>query len=280
MCPCMPNRKTDGSPYRVQVLDRALAIIDALTDGRDDATLADLAERVKLHKSTVHRLVSILERHRIVERDAQTGRYRLGLRLFELGTIAVGRFNIRDRAHPYLERLLFEVDETVHLCGLDAGEVLYLDKIEPSRSVRMASRIGRRNPVHCTSVGKAMMAYLPDQEQDAILRKHGLRRLTAKTITTPAELKAELRTIRERGYALDNEENEEGVRCIGAAVLDHTGHPVAAISVSAPSFRLPLEKVPVVAESVCRASRAFSEELGYRVTTKRVPVRPPAASVR
>lgn len=276
----MPNRKTESSPYKVQVLDRALAIIDALTNVREDASLAELSEKVQLHKSTVHRLASILERHRIVERDAQTGRYRLGLRLFELGTIAMARFNIRDRAHPHLERLLYEVDETVHLCAMDGGEVLYLDKIEPARSVRMASRIGRRNPAHCTSVGKAVMAYLPESEVDDILRQHGLRRMTAKTITTPAELKAELKAIHDRGYSIDNEENEEGVRCIGAAVLDHSGHPIAAVSVSAPSFRLPMEKVPVAAESVCRAARALSEELGFPAVTKREPARKPVASAR
>src|SRR5215472_1437138 len=269
MCHPMPNRKTDSSPYKVQVLDRSLAIIDALANARDDASLAELAEKVKLHKSTVHRLTSILERHRIVERDSRSGRYRLGLRLFELGSIAMGRFNIRDRAHPHLEKLLYEVDETVHLCALDAGEVLYLDKMEPARSVRMASRIGRRNPVHCTSVGKAILAHLTEAEQDEILQKHGLRRLTTKTVTTPAELKAEFKLIRERGYALDNEENEEGVRCIGAAVLDHSGRPVAAISVSAPSFRLPMDKVPAVAASVCRAAAALSQESGYQPASKR-----------
>jgi DNA-binding IclR family transcriptional regulator len=277
----MPNRKTGAaSPYKVQVLDRALAIIDALTNMREDASLAELAEKVQLHKSTVHRLASILERHRIVERDSQTGRYRLGLRLFELGSVAIGRFDIRDRARPHLERLLYDVDETVHLCTLDAGEVLYLDKIEPVRSVRMASRIGRRNPVHCTSVGKAMLAFLPESEQDDILRQHGLKRLTSKTLTTPAELKADFKTIRERGYALDNEENEEGVRCIGAAILDHSGRPIAALSVSAPSFRLPVDKVPAAAEAVCRAARALSEESGFQAGGKRDTGRKPVASAR
>jgi len=265
----MPKGKTDSSPYKVQVLDRSLAIIDALANARDDASLAELAEKVKLHKSTVHRLTSILERHGILERDARSGRYRLGLRLFELGNIAMGRFNIRDRAHPHLERLLYEVDETVHLCALDAGEVLYLDKMEPARSVRMASRIGRRNPVHCTSVGKAILAFLPESEADDILRQHGLKRLTPKTMTTPAELKADLKLIRDRGYAIDNEENEEGVRCIGAPVLDHSGRPIAAISISAPSFRLPLDKVPTVAVSVCRAALALSQESGYQPPSKR-----------
>src|SRR5207247_10415283 len=145
MCTTMPDRKTKSSPYKVQVLDRALAIIDALSAAEEDMSLAELSEKVKLHKSTVHRLVTILEGYRIIERDPRTGQYHLGLRLFELGTIAISRFNIRERARPHLEQLLYDVEETVHLCALDAGEVLYVDKLEPSRSVRMASRIGMRN---------------------------------------------------------------------------------------------------------------------------------------
>jgi len=276
----MPHRKTDSSPYKVQVLDRALSIIDALTKVREDASLAELAENVKLHKSTAHRLLSILERHRIVERDSQTGRYRLGLRLFELGTIAMDRFNIRDRARPYLEGLLEELNETVHLCALDAGEILYLDKIEPARSVRMASRIGHRKPAHCTAVGKAILAHLSEAEQDSIIQQHGLPRVTPKTITTAAELKAEFKPIRERGYALDNEEIEPGLRCIGAVILDYSGRPVAAVSVSAPSFRLTMDKVPDLAGPVVRAARALSEELGYRPTSKRETSRKSLASVR
>src|SRR5215831_12064554 len=249
----MPRRKVESSPYKVQVLDRVLSIIDELAKARQDATLAELAEAVKLHKSTAHRLLSILERHRLVERDSQS-RYRLGLRLFELGTIAMDHLNIRDRARPYLEWLSEQLNETVHLCTLDGGEVLYLDKIESPLRVRMACRIGHRNPVHCTSVGKVMLAYLPESEQDEILQARELRRLTPKTITKIDELKAEFKTIRDRGYSLDNEEIEEGLRCVGAAVLDHNGRPIGAMSVSAPSFRLTMEKVPVTAVSVMRAA--------------------------
>ena len=260
----MPDSETESSPYRVQVLDRALAIIDTLAAESDDLGLMDLAALLQLHKSTAHRLLMILERRRIVERDPQTGRYRLGLRLFELGALAIARFNIRDCARPHLERLLFDTDETVHLCVLDEGGVLYVDKLEPSRSVRMASKIGRLSPAHCSAVGKAMLAHLPERELDEILKHRGLPRMTAKTIVTPADLKAELQAVRERGYAIDNEEAEDGVRCVGAVVLGHNGRPLGAISTSAPSFRLTMERVPAVAASVCRAARAISEESGYR----------------
>lgn len=260
----MSDSETKPSPYRVQVLDRALAIIDTLAGQSPDASLMELSEKLHLHKSTVHRLLMILERHRIVERQPHTGRYQLGLRLFELGSVAIARFNIRERARPHLQRLVIEVDETVHLCVLDSGEVLYLDKIEPSRSVRMASRIGRRNAVHCSAVGKVMLAHLPEREVDQIIEQRGLPRLTTKTMVTIADLKADLKATLKRGYAIDNEEAEEGLRCVGAAILGRNGRPLGAISTSAPSFRLPLDRVPLVAAGVCAAARALSEESGYQ----------------
>jgi DNA-binding IclR family transcriptional regulator len=206
----------------------------------------------------------VLEQHRVVERDPLTARYRLGLRLFELGSAAIARFDIRARALPHLERLLHSTHETIHLCLLDEGEVIYLDKMEPARSVRMSSGIGRRNPVHCTAVGKAILAWLPAAEVELIVHQHGLQRFTRHTITTLAELHAELQKVRAQGYAVDDEENEEGVRCVGAAVMDHLGYPAAAVSVSAPSFRLPPEKVALVGAEVVAAVREISAEWGYR----------------
>src|SRR6266404_7671322 len=259
----VPHHETQ-SPYKVQVLDRALALLDALADERDGVSLAELSARLRLHKSTTHRLVMVLERHRLVNRRTETGRYALGLKLFELGSRAVANTDLREHARPALQRVLYETDETVHFCVLDDGEVLYVDKMEPQRSVRMASSVGRRAPVHCTAVGKAMLAELPASEVEQIVRRHGMRRITRHTVTTPAELTAELRAIRTRGYAIDDEENEEGVRCVGAAIVDSAGRPVAAISVSGPSFRITKEKVSVVARSVKTAARAVSAQLGHR----------------
>jgi DNA-binding IclR family transcriptional regulator len=259
-----PGQGANPSLYKVQVLDRALAILDALALLRESASLAEIAAEVKLHKSSVHRLLMSLVRHRLVDRDSEDGRFSLGVRLFELGTIAIARFNIRDRARPYLERLMYNSHETVHLCVLDNGESLYVDKIEPDRTVRLSSTIGHRNGVHCTAAGKVMLAWLAESEVDAILQQHGMRCCTANTLTTPAELKAELKVIRERGYAIDNEEHEEGVRCVAAAVRDHSERPIAAMSVSAPSFRLPMEKIPAVAALVVETVLALSADCGYR----------------
>jgi DNA-binding IclR family transcriptional regulator len=239
-------------------------VIDALAEDSSAVSLAQLSAKLKLHKSTVHRLVMVLERHRLLERQPETGRYRLGLKLFELGSRAIAGMDLRERARPHLQRVMYETDETVHLCVLDEGEVLYVDKMEPQRSVRMASSVGRRAPVHCTSVGKAILAELPPADVEAIVRAHGLRPLTRHTVRTPAELTAELTTVRSRGYAIDDEENEEGVRCVGAAILDSTGTAIAAISVSGPSFRITKDKVPIVSRSVTAAAQAVSSQLGYR----------------
>jgi len=263
----VPHSKTQlasKSPYQVQVIDRALAILDALSSHGPDLSLAELSEKLQLHKSTVHRLIMVLERHNLIERHSANGRYRLGLKLFELGTRAVSQLDLRERARPFLERLVLETSETVHLCILDDAEVVYLDKVEPTRSVRMATSVGRRNPAYCTAVGKAMMAYLPESQVESIVRKEGLKAVTPNTITSLLELKRELSTIRKRGYAVDNEEIEEGVRCIGCVVRNFSGEPVAAISISGPAFRLTESKVPVLATAVVAAAHGLSHSLGFK----------------
>ena len=259
---CVPHRKIT-SPYRVQVIDRALEILRVVGDHQGDASLVEICKTLKLHKSTVHRLIMVLERHRMVDKNPDTGRYRLGLRLFELGSKAISVLDLRDHSRPFLNQVLDETQETVHFCILDQGEVLYIEKLEPERSVRLASRVGRRSPAYCTSVGKAMLAELPASEVDAIIKQSGLKKITPHTIVTPEVLKEELKTIRSRGYAIDDEENEEGVRCVGAAVRDHSGRPIAAISVSGPAFRLNKSKVAEIAKSVGQAAVALSHELGY-----------------
>ena len=266
----MPHSKTQkatNSPYQIQVLDRALAILDTLSAEGPDLSLAEISDKLGLHKSTAHRLMMVLDRHKLIERNSVNGRYRLGLKLFELGTRAVSQLDLRERARPFLEKLVLEASETVHLCILDDSEVVYLDKVEPARSVRMATSVGRRNPAHCTAVGKAIMAYQSEAQVEEIVRKQGLRAMTANTITSFAELKKELNAVRERGYAVDNEEIEEGVRCVGCVVRNFSGEPLAAISISAPSFRLTKEKVKDVARSVVEVASALSAELGFKNDT-------------
>jgi len=260
-------------PYRVQVLDRAIGILECLWLHGSELTWAELSERMGLNKSTVRRLLKVLEYHRLVEVNPQNGKYRLGLKLFEMGSSAVAHLDIRERARPYLKRLVLKTGETAHLCILDGGEVLYLDKDEPPRTMRIPSTVGKRNPAHCTAVGKALLAFLPEDELEEIVQRHGLRAYTRHTITTLAELERELALIRQRGYAIDDEEFEEGLKCIGAPVRDYSGHVVASVSIAGPAFRMTEDKIPLLVHSVLEVTHALSTELGYQ------GLQPPLAEV-
>ncbi len=260
----VPHSKTVKSPYKVQVLDRALAALAALSNSASDCSLAELCPALGLHKSTAHRLMMVLEQHRLVVKSPETGRYRLGLRLYELGSRAIDGLDLRGRARPYLDRLQERFGETVFFCILDEGQVFYVDKVESQRSVRTACTVGSRAPAYCTAVGKAMLSELPDTEVATIVRKSGLKAITANTITTLARLKNELRAVRSRGYAIDDEEKEEGLRCVGAVVHAHSRKLSAAMSISGPAFRMTKERIPEVAQALMQAAGALSTELGYQ----------------
>jgi DNA-binding IclR family transcriptional regulator len=260
----VPQSKTNHSPYRVQVVDRALAALDVLANRSSECSLVELCTALKLHKSTVHRLMMVLEQHRLVDKNPETGGYRLGLKLFEFGSKAIAALDPRRHARRHLDRLQREVGETVFFCILDDGQVFYLEKVESQQSIRTACTVGSRAPAYCTAVGKAMLAELPDAEVNDIVRRWGLKPITQNTITTPAALKAELRAVRSRGYAIDNEEKEEGLRCISAAVRGHSGKLFAAISVSGPAFRITKERIPEIGQIVIRTASDLSAEFGYQ----------------
>lgn len=246
------------------MLDRALALLEALGRQAPDSSLGDLRHALHLHKSTVHRLLMVLERHRMVHKSAQTGRYRLGIRLFELGSKAIGMLDLRELARPYLQRLQFDTQETVNLAILDHGEVLYLDRIEPQKNLRMVAPVGHRFPINSTALGKAILGAMPEPDALALLRQTGMKSRTKNTITSAVAMREELRVTRNRGYAIDDQENEEGARCVAAAVRDHLGNPVAAISVSGPAMRLSKGKVPAIARQLIDAANWISVELGFR----------------
>lgn len=248
--------------YKVQALDRAFAVLDLLAESDIPLGLAQVASSLQLHKSTAHRFLMVLERHRMVERTTN-GKFRLGLRLFDFGNRAIEQYDLRERAQPHLRRLVAETEETAHLCILEAAHVIYIDKIEPARSVRMITRIGASNPVHCTSVGKAILAFLPEERIADILRRTRFERFTNRTIATPEALRVEIEKTRRRGYAVDDEELEEGLRCIAVPVLDAQRFPVAAVSVSGPSFRVTAQKLPSIANQLLQCVRGISMDMGF-----------------
>ena len=251
----------DSGPYKVQVLDRAVAILELLSNTSKEMSLGELTSAIGLHKSTVHRLLMVMESHRLVDKSALHGHYRLGMRLFELGSLAVANLNLRERARPRLEWLVAQTGETVHLCVLDRNEMLYIDKLEPERSVRLATKIGRRVGIHCSAVGKAVLACMTGPSARALLGGLELPQYTPHTITVLEELLLEVDRTRERGYAMDNEEHEEGVRCLAAPIVDENGKPVAAISISGPSFRFS----ETSSASYAEALRGVAQELSAKL---------------
>ncbi len=255
----------DCSPqgtYKVQALDRAFAVLDLLSESATPLGLAQVAASLQLHKSTAHRFLMVLEHHRMVERTTG-GKFHLGLRLFDYGNRAIEQYDLRDRARPHLRHLVAETEETAHLCVLESARVIYLDKIEPTRSVRMITRIGASNPVHCTSVGKAILAFLPEERAAEVLRRIRYERYTHRTLVSAEALRSELEKTRRRGYAVDYEEFEEGLRCIAVPLLDSQRQPVAAISISGPSFRVTAQKLPSIANHLLQCVRGISMDMGY-----------------
>ncbi len=195
-------------------------------------------------------------------RDAVSNLYRPGPGLFELAHQGLEQIELRYLAAPELDALCHQTNETVHLAVLDKGEVVYLEKRESNHTIRMYSAVGRRAPVHCTGLGKAMLAFLPQSEQEVILCSRELRRYTPRTLTDREALTRELASIRERGYAMDLEEHEEDICCVAAPVLDHCGRVVAAMSVTMPAFRTTNERLAELGVHVRAAGMSVSEKLG------------------
>src|SRR2546428_4469625 len=255
--------KLEARLYRVQAIDRAAKILDCFTFEQPELPVSEIAAKTGLHKSTAHRILMALEYNDIIGQNQETGNYYLGLKLFKLGNQATARIQLREVARPYLIQLMEETKETVHLAVLDENQVLYLEKVEGPHALRMPSRVGRRIPTYCTSLGKAMLSCLDDQEVKNIFRNQVLRPYTANTVKTLTRLLTDLRMIRKRGYSVDNEEIEIGLRCVGAPIKDYTGAMVGAISVAAPSARLASQKIPTVGRLVVVTAEEISEKLGY-----------------
>ena len=252
------------SVYRVQVLDRALAILEALAESSVELGTAELATALSLHRSTIHRLLTVLEQHHLVRKNPARGKYALGLKLFEWGSRAVEDANLRDYSEPFLRRLVDETGETAHICILSGTEALSVANVEGAFRLRSPSAVGRRAPVHCTAVGKALIAFWPEHALAKFISQLKLVRRTRHTLVTSAVLKTDLARVRAQGYAVDDEEFEEGLRCISAPLRNYTGRVVASIGIAGPVFRLKNDRVPLLARSIVAVAGDLSKELGHR----------------
>jgi IclR family transcriptional regulator, KDG regulon repressor len=247
----------------VQSVIRAIQIL-SLLGNNPGLSVTQVSEQLQFPKSSTHDLLTTLEAEYFVQREKDLNRYHLSIRLFELGNLALGDFGIRKISEPFIRRLNELLDETVHLTVLENDEVLYIDCLESKKRLRTYSVIGIRAPLHNTAVGKAILAVLPEPEVDRIIREKGLEKSTAKTIVDPMELKKALKATLKRGYSIDDSEHEDGVRCVGAPLMDYSGHVVGSISASGPTQRLEKEELPRIGRTVADTALEISRRLGFK----------------
>lgn len=257
-----PARKSKVRRMRLSSVANSIRLTKAFSEGEYEMGISALAARLGLAKSTVHRLATTLVEYDILEQNRETGKYRLGLALFELGTLVRRKMDVMSEAQAQIHALADLSGETVQLAILDHLSVLYIRIRESRQAVRMSTGLGSRAPAHCTSVGKALLAYqAPEVIQQVI--DNGLQRYTPNTITEGPRLLEELASVRQKGYAIDNEEIESGLRCVAAPIRNHSGRVVAAISVAAPVQRMTKRNLQTTVPSVVAAADAISRRLGY-----------------
>jgi DNA-binding IclR family transcriptional regulator len=247
----------------IGAVDRALDILDLFSQQVPELGIAEIAEATGLHKSTAAGLVYTLEARGYLGQNPANRKYRLGPRLAERAAVFLSQAEVRRAAEPHLRTLQREVDESLNLAIRDGADVIYIERVSSSQTLGMRAGIGRRAPTYCTALGKALLAALPDAEVTRLFPNPAFAPMTASTLPDLPHLLADLAETRRRGYALDDEENEYGGRCVAAAVYDHTGQAVAAVSISAPTQRFPREQVPAYGRRVAAAAQAISAELGF-----------------
>ena len=255
--------KPDGLVSLSGTLEKGLAVL-ALFGRTGEASAAEVAEAVGLSRSAAYRILETLRDQNFLEVNPASERLRLGFRAAELGMAALSGIDVVRLAPAYLPALVEAASETVFVAVVNDDEVVYVYKEVGPRPLAMVSQIGSRRPLHCTALGKAYLSALPPEESRALLGRLELRRFTPRTITDLAALEDEVLATRERGYAVDAVEVEEGVACVGAPVVDHGGRPVAAVSVAGPADRVS-PRTEELGRLVYEAAAALSRRLGYAV---------------
>jgi IclR family acetate operon transcriptional repressor len=239
---------SDSSP--ATAVERALNILEAAAHRRDGLTNSEISRKLGIPKSSASYILRTLERRGYLRRDGESGRYRLGLKILSLGGDAQANLDIADVALPFMRALEEKIDMTVHLAVLDQGEAVYIEKVEAPGFFKVN-----------TWVGKCLLAWLPKQEVEALVKQQGLKKRTPKTITTMTRLLADLEHVKDEGYAVDDEENSLGARCLGAPVFDVTGNVTAALGASGTLTQVDEASMPRLAEAVKETARRITRQL-------------------
>jgi DNA-binding IclR family transcriptional regulator len=252
-----------GKGYSVPAVQRALTMLEFLAQSKRGFSVSEISRKLGLPKSSTHLILGTLEARGFLQKSTQTGRYGFGLKLVSLSRNALENLDLREEARPFLQALGQSTGLGVHMAVLDRNEAVIIEKVEAPGLLKFATWIGRRLDINCTGVGKALIAFLSEDEFGEQIRTKGFARHNENTITSVARLKRELAQVRERGYAVDDEEDEIGVRCIGAPIFGDSSRTVAAISVAGTTHQIPLERVPALAAMVKQTAAAISSRLGY-----------------
>ena len=256
--------RRDKSNYIIQSVSHALDVLEEFQGDVDELGVTELSKKLKLHKNNVFRILATLQSRSYIEQNKANENYRLGVRCLELGQTFIHQRGMLKQAKPILQELAEKTGETSYVSIMRENEVVYLDSVESETTVRVVSRLGLHMPIHATAAGKALVAF--ESEED--LRKRfgeDLKGYTGKTFRTIDELLRDLEVVRERGYATDLEEFEEGLRCVASPIRDYTRKVIGALSVSGPAHRMPDEKIQTTfSGEVVRLGRELSTRLGFR----------------
>src|SRR5579871_3336936 len=262
----MPKPLPDSPSVAVE---RALSMLEAVAQDADGLSNAALSRKLNMPKSSASYILRTLEARGYVARDAESGKYRVGLKVLSLSRGALGGRDVREIALPVMRRLMHQTGLTCHLAVLDGPEAVYIEKVEPEGFIRMDTWVGRRMRVHATSVGKALVAYIPRERLERILAESGMEKRTPKTITTLPRFLKELEKVRAQGCAVDDEENNMGARCVGAPIFDQSGNAEASLGLSGTTNQVNAHTMPRILEALKDAARHISMQLGYRAPHRR-----------
>ncbi len=259
--------KKAKSDYLIQSVSRALDILEAFTIGQEELGVTELSRKLKLHKNNVFRLLATLETRGYVEQDRDSGNYRLGMKTFEVASVFLHHLGLAKQARPSLAQLAAETGETAYLAVLEGPTVLAIDMVETGHAVRVVSHLGRRLPAHAAALGKAQLAFRPQDELEQLWKQHEPVAATPRTLTDAGRLGEELARVAAHELAFEDEELEPGVRAVAAPVRDYQKRVVAALGITGPVLRLTLERLQdEVAPRVRAAAQAVSRRLGYPVS--------------
>jgi DNA-binding IclR family transcriptional regulator len=252
----------------VKSVSRALDIVTIVSMKKGGMGVTEIAKQMDINKSSVYRILSTLVQYGYIDQDDESGRYKLGYKFLELSSKLLESIDLREEAKPFLQELENETNEVIHLVVYDQGEVVYIEKLEGNETLRMHSKVGKRAPMHCTAVGKAILAHLPTKVVLGILERKGMAVHTNKTITDKDIFIQELKHVKEKGFALDLEENEFDITCIAAPIFDHLGKVIAAVSISGPTIRMKDDRLIQLQKRMILIGMQISARLGYHKNSK------------